>query len=163
MPRVAQAVRGHGLEHPFLSHTVENPIAHIRLMRLHQVGRALGKVERHRPVVGNGVDNILHTRVQRRLRRPYMRSDDGNILWNILKHRRHQLGSLLVARIVGELPEALVVERFPQQLVEEPALLRKARAEGVEVVLRADNLCTGGVGVGVQIHPVGRAAKRVGG
>ncbi len=161
MTRVAERVGGHGLEKLLFCHAVEDAVAKIGLTGLHQMHRALGEVQRHRPVVGNGVDDILHAGVQRCLRRPDVRADNGQLLGDVPEHRRHQLGVLLVGGVVGELTKALIVERLPDQLVEQPALLRQARAERIEVVLRTDDLGAGGVLKGVEIHPIGLVAQRV--
>ena len=118
-------------------------------------------MQRHRPVVGDRVDDVLHTGVDRRLCRPYVGADHRDILGNVAEHRRHELGVFLVGGVVADLAEALVVGRLPDDLVEHAALLRQARAERIEVVLRADDLGAGGVGKGIEIHPVGRVAHRM--
>ena len=82
-------------------------------MRLNRVDASLRKVKCHRPVVGNRIYDVLHARVDSRLCRPHMGADNGDVLRNLLIHRRHKLRILLVASVVGELPEALIVHRLP--------------------------------------------------
>ena len=132
-------------------------------MGLDGVYAALGQMERHGPVVGDGVDHVLHAGVNGGLGGPDMGADDRDVLGHVLVHGGHELGVLLVGAVVAELAEALVVHGLPDQLVEQLALLGDAGAHGVQVVLCADDLGAGGVGVGVQVHPVGLIAQGMGG
>ena len=90
-----------------------------------------------------------------------MSADQRDLLGYAVEHRRHQLGVRLIGGVVAELTKALVVQRLPYDLVEQLAFLADARAHRVQVVLCADDLGTGGIFVGVEIHPVGRIAQGV--
>ena len=90
-----------------------------------------------------------------------MRADHRNLLGHVPEDRRHQLRVFLVAGIVAELAESLIVDRLPYEPVEQTALLRDPRSQRVQVVLRADHLGTRRLPIGVQIHPVGRVSHRV--
>ena len=94
--RIDQAVCGHRLKDFLFSHAVEYSVAHICLMRLNGMNASLGKVQCHRPVIGDSVDNILHSGVDSRLSRPDMSSDYRQIFRDIFENRRHQLGVFLV-------------------------------------------------------------------
>ena len=128
--------------------------------RLDGVLRALGEVQAHGPVVGDGVHDVGQPRVHRRLRGPDVRGDVGNVLRQGARDGSHQLRLLLVGGVVGQLAEALAVFILPED-VEELRLLAQPGAETVKVVLVADDLAAGGVLEGVEVKPEGIIAQRL--
>ncbi len=159
VPRINQAVRRHRTEHVARLHAVQNPVSLIGLMRLDRMKTALGKMERHRPVVRNRVHDISHPRMHGSLSRPYMGRDHRNVFRNGAVNRRHQLRVLLVGAVIGQFPESLVIHRLPEQLVEKPALLGQSGTHGIQIVLSADDFRTGRMRISVQVHPVRRISE----
>ena len=112
------------------------------------------QVQRHGPVVGNGVDDPGKARVDCRLGGPDMRRHIGCVLRQISEQRRHELRALLVGGVVGQLAEAFGIDRLPHEFVEQPELLAESGAEGVQLVLPGDDPGAGGLREGVEIQPV---------
>ena len=127
---VVKAALGHWLEDLILLHTVQDPVAHIGVLTLYGVNAALGKVKCHRPVIGDGIHNILHARMYCSLCGPNVGPDNRDILRNVAVNRSHKLGVLLVGGIVGKRAEAFIVQRFPHELVEQ-LVFRKSRAHRI--------------------------------
>ena len=98
----------------------------------------------HRPVVRDSVDYAGKSRMYRRLRRPYMSRYIRYIFRKIPQNRCHKLGNLLIGAVVCELAEAFTVDRLPDKLVEKRYRLRKAGAEGIQLVLLRYYLAAGG-------------------
>ena len=114
----------------------------------------------HRPVVWNRINDIFHTSMNCRLRRPYMRTDHRNILWNVFKNRSHNLRILLVGSIIGQTTEALIIHRFPYQLVKK-RIFRHAGTQGIELILCINYLGTACLSVRIQIHPIRGKSHRM--
>ena len=112
-------------------------------------------MEGHGPVVGDGVDDVRHARVDGSLRVPHVRAHEGDVPVEVAKDRDAELRVLLVARVVRELPEPLGVEGLPVERVEGRNALGETRSQGVEVVLVSDDLRAGGLGEGREVEPVG--------
>jgi hypothetical protein len=161
--RAADAALGHGLQGAALVHAAQLLVAEVGAGGLDGMDGALGQVQRHRPVVGDGVDHVREAGVHGRLGRPDVRADVGDVLGDVAEDRHHELGVLLVEGIVGELAEALGVERLPVEPVEQAVPLAPARTHGVELVLVGDDLRAGGLGEGVEVEPVGGVAHGMGG
>ena len=158
---IYEAVGRHRLEDLVSHHSVEDPVTLICVMRLDSVHASLCKVQSHRPVVRDRVDDVFHAAVERRLSRPYMRSDDRNILRDVPEHRSHELRVLLVRGVVCELSESLIVHRFPYELVEKLRLLGDPGSQRIQIVLGTDDLCARCCLVGVEVHPVGLVSERI--
>ena len=148
---------GHGLEGG-LRHAVELLVAQIGKGRLDRMDGSLGQMEPHGPVVRDGVHHVGEARVDRALAGPHMGAHIGHVLGKVPEQRHQQLRVLLVAGVVGDLPKALAVQRFPVELVEEADLLAELGPQGVEVVLVPDHLGPGGV-EGGKVKPDGLAAQ----
>ena len=160
---VKERALGHGLELALLVHAAQHLVADERRRGLHRVDAALAQMQGHGPVVGDSVHHPGKARVDGGLGGPCVGCDIRHVFRQISEQRGHELRVFLVARVVGQLAEALVVDGLPDEFVEKPGLLADARAEGVEIVLPGDDLGGGGLGVGVEVQPVGLVAQSVGG
>ena len=159
MPGEIEAPLRHRLE-GVLCHAAQRLVAEEARGRLDRVLGALGEMQTHRPVIGNGVHDVGQPRVHGRLRGPDVRGDIGNVLRQGARDGRHQLRLLLVGGVIGQLAEALAVFILPED-VEQLRLLAQAGAETVEIVLVADDLAAGGVLEGVEVKPEGGIAQRL--
>ena len=128
---------------------------------LHGMDRALGKMQPHRPVVGDRVDDAGHPGVDRRLARPDVRRDKRHVAVDVRKERDEQFAVLLILGVVGDLLKPLGVERLPDQPIEQPRFLRDARGERIKVVLLADHLGSRRV-ERREVEPVGGEPERAG-
>ena len=161
MARLIEGVRRHRGEDLSLAHAAQGAVAEIGRGGLDRVDRAVREVKGHGPVVRDGVDDMGHARVDSGLRRPDVCRDEGRVPGDVAVDGRHELRHLLVRDIVGELAEALAVERVPDEFVEKLILLRPARAHRVQVVLVADDLAAGALTEGVEVHPNGLIAEGI--
>ena len=127
MPRVCKFTVRYRAKRTFFIHAAQRFITEKRRRRLHGVQTALGKVQSHRPVIGDGVDDTLKSCADRRLRGPCMRGDERNVFGQIPKQICREFGRRLVAGVIRKFAEALAVERFPIKFVEQTAFIRKAR------------------------------------
>ena len=117
-----------------------------------------GQMKCHRPVIRNCINNILHSCMNRCLRRPYMSADNRNILRDVAIYRSHEFSILLVYCIVRQSTEAFVVYRFPNQLIED-GVLRPTGAQRIKLILLSNYLGTGGLREAVKIQPVRRISQ----
>ena len=143
MSCVLEAVFGHRVQDLLAVHAVADTVALISVMCLDRMDASLCVMKRHRPVVGDRVHDVLHACVYSCLRGPDVCGDYGDVLGNVLINGCHEFCVLLVGRVIGKLPEAFVVKRLPDDLVEELRLLRDPRTLRVQIVLRGDDLGTG--------------------
>ena len=100
MTRVTDRAFGHRLKDVFAAHAAELFVTKIGGWGLHGVDGAFGKMQGHRPVVGNRVHDVGETGVDGGLSGPDMGTHIGDVLGQVPKHGCHELGVLLVARVV---------------------------------------------------------------
>ena len=163
MTCVGNGVIWHGFQSVARPHAAQLFVAQVGAGGLDRVDGAFGQVKSHGPVIGDGVDHVRHARVDGGLAGPRVGANVGHIGGQVAKERHAQLGVLLVARVVGQLLEALGVKGLPDQRVERRHGLRHARTHGVELVLVRDDLRAGRRFEAGQVKPVRRVAHRSGG
>ena len=79
-----------------------------------------------------------------------------------MEDRGHELCILLIGGIIGQLSKPLVIQRFPDETIEQSALLRDPGTQRIKIILRTDHLRAGRIGIRVQIHPVGSITQCMG-
>ena len=60
-----------------------------------------------------------------------------------MEDRGHELCILLIGGIIGQLSKPLVIQRFPDETIEQSALLRDPGTQRIKIILRTDHLRAG--------------------
>ena len=97
--------------------------------------------------------------VDRALAGPHVGAHIGHVLGEVPEQGHQQLCVLLVPGVVGDLPEALLVQRFPDKPVEQPRFLRDAGRDRVHIILLPDHRRTGRIHAR-EVKPVRRVPER---